>query len=487
MAQANSNSATPLDVVRDLITAADCDTVYRDLYLGRAATVLAPTLSRQQYRDARAADQAVAAALAESRAAALRLDWARVEEQAQRAEQLRSAAVARASTVELGEKVYDAPPTALDPFSPGLSELVAADPREMRTAALTALAALERADAERAAFYAARRSFLEQLRVVARAAEAPRAEARAMETADLEGHALEAAERGDAAALARYARELRARQEQAATAAPSAGAPAATASVPSGTTLQCPVDLAAPLPAGAAERATALGLGALSSAPLAASQPLFDFVATHVFRTRPADADAQREGAARVEKVGAELGWPSELAAAVRELLDQFLRQVFVNSGGARYVPPVTAEAILVEEFAEDAEPPADSPLLAALGLPRRRGLSRLEIERALLERGAAIVGEQLGLDPTEFRLVCVPPDVYIRVGREHGWGKQPQWTHFDGYQVVKGGVLRALVGGDVRYGGLNDLVSIAPHDQRDGVIARFAVVRRARQVACWR
>ena len=48
---------------------------------------------------------------------------------------------------------------------------------------------------------------------------------------------------------------------------------------------------------------------------------------------------------------------------------------------------------------------------------------------------------------------------------------------------VLKCGHLRALVGGDARYGGLNDLVSIAPSDQRESVIARFAVIRRARHV----
>jgi len=69
----------------------------------------------------------------------------------------------------------------------------------------------------------------------------------------------------------------------------------------------------------------------------------------------------------------------------------------------------------------------------------------------------------------------------------DKGWGKQSHWTHFDGYQVLSNGGLRALVGGDARYGGLNDLVSIAVDDERDGVIARFAVIRRARQVMRWR
>ncbi|MFN8642429.1 MAG: hypothetical protein U0802_12545, partial [Candidatus Binatia bacterium] len=79
MAETKSDAPSALDSVRNLITVANCDTVYRDLYLGQAAVLLAPTLSRAQYREARAADQSIAAALAESKAAALRLDWARVE------------------------------------------------------------------------------------------------------------------------------------------------------------------------------------------------------------------------------------------------------------------------------------------------------------------------------------------------------------------------------------------------------------------------
>jgi hypothetical protein len=46
---------------------------------------------------------------------------------------------------------------------------------------------------------------------------------------------------------------------------------------------------------------------------------------------------------------------------------------------------------------------------------------------------------------------------------------------------------LRALAGGDGRFGGVYDLVSISPSDSRDGVYARFAVVRRARMTSRWR
>jgi hypothetical protein len=46
---------------------------------------------------------------------------------------------------------------------------------------------------------------------------------------------------------------------------------------------------------------------------------------------------------------------------------------------------------------------------------------------------------------------------------------------------VMKGGRLRALVGGNARFGGLADLCSISPADARENTVARFAVVRRDR------
>jgi len=78
---------------------------------------------------------------------------------------------------------------------------------------------------------------------------------------------------------------------------------------------------------------------------------------------------------------------------------------------------------------------------------------------------------------------VCVPYDVYLRAGRDLGWGQQPWWTHVDGYQLGRGTKLRALVAGDVRHGGLYDLCAIGSDDGREAVLARFAVVRRARML----
>jgi hypothetical protein len=166
------------------------------------------------------------------------------------------------------------------------------------------------------------------------------------------------------------------------------------------------------------------------------------------------------------------------------EVAAQFSLHPYVNGGGARYLPILAdSEFILVEDFPEEGGAEG-SALLSQLGLKQRRGLSRMEIEAALRRQGGQILQERLGLDPREFRIVCIPFDVYLRAGRDRGWGQREQWTHFDGYQVMQGGRLRALVGGDIRYGGLFDLVSISPSDQREGVTTRLAVIHRERLLA---
>jgi hypothetical protein len=195
----------------------------------------------------------------------------------------------------------------------------------------------------------------------------------------------------------------------------------------------------------------------------------------------------EREGVLRARAL-AEMEIPKELdTEEARVLAGQFIQQIFVNSGGARYAPPLSAETVLVEDFAENESADAPSKLLAALDLPKRSGLSRAEIESALLRSGAQVLEDRLGLDPVEFRLICIPYDLYTRVGRERDFGKWSHWTHFDGYQVMAGNRLRAVIGGDGRFGGLYDLVSISASDAREGVYARFAVVRRARMTLRWR
>ena len=121
--------------------------------------------------------------------------------------------------------------------------------------------------------------------------------------------------------------------------------------------------------------------------------------------------------------------------------------------------------------------------MLGALGLPQPSGLSRKRIERALLAHGVDVI-RMAGLDPLAVRLVCIPPDLHARVGRERGWGTQPRWTHLDGF-MVQGRKLLALAGGDMRFGGIYDLVGLGLDYDSDRLMARFAIVLR-RRMAAW-
>jgi hypothetical protein len=189
------------------------------------------------------------------------------------------------------------------------------------------------------------------------------------------------------------------------------------------------------------------------------------------------------------ERATAEVPLPSGSPEGLQDGLSMFTIHPLVNSGGARYLPSLVAEDVLVEDFPDPAEgqTPAASELVKSLRLPGRRGLPRIAIEQALLMHGARILEKELGLDPRVFRLVCIPPDVYVRLGEAEGWGRQAFWTHFDGYLIrtVAGQVrLQALAGGDVRYGGLYDLMAAGRDYDSERFLARFAVVQRARMIA---
>ena len=244
---------------------------------------------------------------------------------------------------------------------------------------------------------------------------------------------------------------------------------------------EAPATLAQPFPQASVERAGALGLESVQAhlVPEVAAA-VREFLDTYGWG--PATPELGRAHVLlgdRPQLRHTLLGLP-ELAETAAETVSLFATQVFINSGGLRYVPlPVDTEPCLIEGFPEGEQPVTE--LLKALGLSRRQGLARVDIENALLLHGGRVLEERLGLAPREFRLVCVPPDLYLRVGRERGWGKHPEWTHFDGYRILQGGRLLALVGGSARYGGLVDLAGISSTDERDNVIARFAVVRRDR------
>jgi len=148
--------------------------------------------------------------------------------------------------------------------------------------------------------------------------------------------AVEAAEKGDAAALQRLAKELRDWKE-------SGTATAASAS-PVMTRYECPLDLAVPFAQDVITRARELGLAESHTVPSPEIAAAVEAIYTHVWQPSPSTPDMEREGVLRAQAL-AEANVPEQIVTEdLRVLAGQFIQQIFVNSGGARYLPPLAAE-----------------------------------------------------------------------------------------------------------------------------------------------
>jgi hypothetical protein len=474
-------AVSPLGVVRELQQVASGDPAFRDIYLQRAAGLLEPVLPRAEYERLRAQESEIKTLLARTRRATQAQDWAQVKQLSARASALRGKMTEKAAEREAAAAVYDPADVVLDRFSVGLDVVASKSqesPEAIRDAVVTSLARLEKMDPEWSDLYEQRRSHFAALSVRAAAGTTEATTGAGGDARHLEIEAMRAAERGDLERLNQLAGEMLNKSAQ-----PAEGA-APGAEVKKGTIIKRELSkLGEPISAPAIERGRSLGL-ALVEAKLtrpALRDVLTVFTERFVWHPGLPPGELARQGVSHLGPLLHEVDLPAELREPLLEAFALFALHPYVTSAGARYLPVFAdSEFVLVEDFPEES-PPSESALLSALGLGRRDGLSRVEIERALLSRGPQIVSDQLGLDARAFRLICIPFDIYVRLGEERGWGRQPHWTHVDGYQVLKDGQCRALVSGDVRYGGLLDLCSIGISDPREGVSVRFAVVRRQR------
>jgi len=152
---------------------------------------------------------------------------------------------------------------------------------------------------------------------------------------------------------------------------------------------------------------------------------------------------------------------PTVTPEAFRDRYEMLMIHPLVNCGGARHLPTLVAEDVLVEEFPDPTvgERPSPFELFAALRLSRRHGLPRVAIDPAPLTRGGNVL-EELALDPRVFRLH--PSGRPSPARRDGEPGAPAVLDHFDGYLVMADGRLRALAGGDVRYGSPYDLLGIS-------------------------
>jgi hypothetical protein len=460
--------------VRKLVDVAKLDVLYRDLYFQRACTLLDPLLNRSSYNYLKENLASLAWVERQLRAAVERGDWKRSQELTEHAVRTRASATANAELMKLGEEVYEGiNEVVVDPFSAGFHVFTGSSSEkllESRNEAVQLLTALERADPDKKDFYARRRADFQALSIKG-GIDQPSEVKSVKGPAELQQEALTALESGDLSLLEKVVQKLMDKPAATETKQQSAGVTPAEA-------LELGDDLNFKFSDATLAAAKEFGLRPIRTK----SRRHFAHLIPHGWQPSFRKNETRQWSQDQISR----LTYPSETSDKGREAIEFYLLNPFLTSAGTRYRVNLVEEDLLVEDFPEP-DPKEDlpqTPLLSALGLQSRRGLSRTDIENALLQNGPAIV-EKLSLDPEVFRVVAIPPDLYSHLGREFGWGEKEIWTHFDGYRLLEGGKVQALVGGDKRFGGTSDVVSLNSSYSKDSMIARFAVVQRKR-MASW-
>jgi hypothetical protein len=488
MSQAGSvQNESAAQIVSRLDLIGSLDTLYRDIYMQRARELTETFMSNAAYTNIKNDLASLGLVERQLRTAVDRGDWAKTAELTERVRAIRGAAAGREKMLELAEVVYDKlADVPIDPFSPGFYAFYGCSAEtlnEWRQRAVSTLTALERADSSKADFYARRRADFQALEIGAVAAAAAAEKKKedggssGSSPTDLRQQALSALDSGD---LSQFD-DLLLKLQQASAASSSSSKEEKEES------------------AVAVELAEAAELGddlnySFSEATLAAAARLglaagrtrsrrsFAYLLPYGWQPSYTKTESKKWAKEQLSH----LSLPSTSGDKMRDAVELYLLNPLINSGGARYQVCLVEEDLLFEDFAEP-EPRTPLPrteLLDALGFENRWGLSRREIENALLHHGARIIKNQLGLDPLAFRLVAIPPDIYTHFGPERGWGQKEMWTHFDGYWVREGNELQALAGGDKRFGGAHDVMCFHPSYTNDKLLTRFAVVQRKRMMS---
>jgi hypothetical protein len=474
MSKAISSKEIVSQTINQLLEISKLDTLYRDLYYQRAHSLLEPLLTPASYTHLKDSIASLDLTERQLRSAVERGDWKRSAELTERIRSTRNSAAAGAESLRLAEAVYDGlADIPIDPFSSGFHVFVGnADVLTQRKKnAVQLLTSLERSDSTEKDFYARRGADFQTLSI--RAESQPTAEAKKVSgPAELQKEALSALESGNLSLLDQLVQKLM-------TAKPAADeTKQESAEVKTGEAARLGEDLLFSFSETTLAGARRLGL----SPARTKSRREFAHAIPHGWQPSLMKEETRRWAKDQVSR----LTYSSELGKSQKDAIEFFLLNPFITSGGTRYHVCLVVEDLLVEDFAEpDSKQELErTPLLSLLGFESRRGLSRIDIETATLENGPGILKKELALNPEEFRLVAIPPDIYSSLAAEKGWGQQEIWTHFDGYQLRERGKLQALAGGDKRFGGVHDVVSFSPSYTNERIIARFAVVQRKRMMS---
>jgi hypothetical protein len=461
---------SPSQIASSLVAISSLDTLYRDVYLERARGIMRTFLSYDSYNYIKESIASLGLVERQLRAAVQRGDWERTAELTERVKNIKKSAE-KGESLELAEEVYDKlGEIPIDPFAPGFYAFYGASAetlKEWRDRALNNLSTLATVDPTAREFYARRRADFENLRVSVQ--EEKKKES--VSSVDLHQEALRAVDSGDLGLLDDLLKKLKEKPE-----AKDGNGESAEVK------LSESADLGEDLLFSFSED-TMAAAGRMGLTP-ARTESRRQFAYLLPFGWQPSFLEGESKRWAKDQM--SRLTHPFETSDRAKEAIELYLFNPFINSGGTRYKVCLVAEDLLVEDFPEPA-PKTELPqteLLSELGLKSRWGLTRIDIENALLMHGPRVLKEKLGLDVETFRIVAVPPDIYSILGPKFGWGTQEMWTHFDGYWVHQGGKLQALAGGDARFGGTHDVVSFSPTYTSEKIFARFAVVQRKRMMS---
>ena len=460
-----------LAVVGQLVEMSKLDTLYKDLYLQRARTLLGAIFSRGSYAQYQENSAQIPWVEQQLRAGVERGDWKRSSELTERLRQLRASIQTASQSAKLGEAVYQrAGEVSIDQFSAGLNVLcgVSDDGLSQRRAdALNLLLMLERTDPEKKEFYARRIACFKKLNIATSdAVEKPKDEQ--VDAGQLQLAALKALDSGDLSKLdemlASFSNKTETKQDK-----------SDSIDVKPAEVSALGDDLLYTFTENTLAAARELGLAPVRTQ----SRRQFAYLIPHGWQPSFRKDEVKKWSKEKLSR----LSYPSETTDGAREAIDFFLLNPFINSAGVRYRVCLVAEDLLLEDFPEpDGRDEVPSKLLSMLKLGSRWGVSRIEIENALQEHGWDVLHE-LQLDPEVFRLIAIPADLYTHLGPKQGWGQKEMWTHFDGYRVLEGGKLQALGGGDKRFGGTHDVVSFSTDYASAKIFSRFAVVQRKRMM----
>jgi hypothetical protein len=453
-------------VVSELVEISRLDTLYRDLYLETARNLMEPLISYESFVYVRDGLNSLDLVERQLRGAVQRGDWKRSSKLAEQVKSIKKSADRRELLI-LAQSVYDKlSDVPIDPFAPGFDALLRNSSetlRGLKHRATELLTTLEFQDPGSRDFYTRRKADIESVTIGEQFEE----KKKAASEVDLRQEAINAVDSGDLSSLEEIIEKLKAETD-------SKEGDKDSPSLKLGEAAELGDDLHYSFTDAAKFAARELGLSTVRT------RSRREFAHLIPYKWSPAYLTSESKHWARDQV--SRLSIPVAETEAVREAIELYLFNPLVNSGGTRYQVCMVEEDLLLEDF-DEPEPrsdPLNSKLVAELGLSSRWGLTRIELENALLQNGPRILKETLQLDPEAFRIVAIPPDIYTSLGPDRGWGQQEMWTHFDGYWVQEG-KLQALAGGDKRFGGTHDVVCFSPNYSSEKLLARFAVVQRKR------